>query len=58
MDKNKDLIIKEISNSPLVKKEYKVMLDNIHNTLPAIKQSISNFDKRTEKLSVEIIPIV
>jgi len=42
---NKDLIIKEISNSPLVKKEYKVMLDNIHNTLPAIKQSSSNFYK-------------
>ena len=42
---HKDLIIKEISNSPLVKKEYKVMLDNIHNTLPAIKQSSSNFYK-------------
>ena len=42
---NKDLIIKEISNSPLVKKEYKVMLNNIHNTLPAIKQSSSNFYK-------------
>ena len=42
---NKDLIIKEISNSPLVKKEYKVMLDNIHSTLPAIKQSSSNFYK-------------
>ena len=42
---NKDLIIKEISNSPLVKKEYKVMLDNIHNTLPAIKKSSSNFYK-------------
>jgi len=42
---NKDLIIKEISNSPLVKKEYKAMLDNIHNTLPAIKQSSSNFYK-------------
>ena len=42
---NKDLIIKEISNSPLVKKEYKTMLDNIHNTLPAIKQSSSNFYK-------------
>ena len=42
---NKDLIIKEISNSPLVKKEYKTMLDNIHNTLPAIKKSSSNFYK-------------
>jgi hypothetical protein len=42
---NKDLIIKEISNSPLVKKEYKTMLDNIHATLPAIKQSSSNFYK-------------
>ena len=42
---NKDLIIKKISNSPLVKKEYKTMLNNIHNTLPAIKQSSSNFYK-------------
>ena len=42
---NKDLILKEISNSPLVKKEYKAMLDNIHTTLPAIKQSSSNFYK-------------
>ena len=42
---NKDLIIKEISNSPLVKKEYKAMMDNIHTTLPAIKQSSSNFYK-------------
>ena len=42
---HKDLIIKEISNSPLVKKEYKTMLDNIHNTLPAIKKSSSNFYK-------------
>jgi len=42
---NKDLIIKEISNSPLVKKEYKAMLDNIHATLPAIKKSSSNFYK-------------
>ena len=42
---NKDLIIKEISNAPLVKKEYKAMLDNIHATLPAIKQSSSNFYK-------------
>ena len=40
----KDLVIK-ISNSPLVKKEYKVMLDNINKTLPAIKQSSSNFYK-------------
>ncbi len=42
---NKDLIIKEISQSPLVKKEYKNMLDNIHKTLPAIKQTSSNFYK-------------
>ena len=41
----KDLVIKKISNSPLVKKEYKVMLDNINKTLPAIKQSSSNFYK-------------
>jgi len=42
---SKDLIIKEISNSPLVKKEYKHMLSNIRNTLPAIKQTSSNFYK-------------
>jgi hypothetical protein len=42
---SKDLIIKEISNSPLVKKEYKQMLSNIKNTLPAIKQTSSNFYK-------------
>ena len=42
---SKDLIIKEISNSPLVKKEYKHMLSNIKNTLPAIKQTSSNFYK-------------
>ena len=42
---SKDLIIKEISNSPLVKKEYKNMLSNIKNTLPAIKQTSSNFYK-------------
>ena len=40
-----DLIIKKISQSPLVKKEYKEMLTNINNTLPAIKQSSSNFYK-------------
>ena len=42
---SKDLIIKEISNSPLVKKEYKNMLANIRNTLPAKKQTSSNFYK-------------
>ena len=42
---SKDLIIREISNSPLVKKEYKEMLTNIRNTLPAIKQTSSNFYK-------------
>ena len=42
---SKDLIIKEISNSPLVKKEYKQMLANIRSTLPAIKQTSSNFYK-------------
>ena len=40
-----DLIIKKISQSPLVKKEYKNMLENITNTLPAIKQTSSNFYK-------------
>ena len=39
---NTDLIIKEISNSPLVKQEYKAMLDNNTTTLPALKQSRSN----------------
>ena len=45
MSNSKDLIIKEISNSPLVKKEYKNMLANITNTLPAIKKTSSNFYK-------------
>jgi len=45
MSTNKDLIIKEISNSPMVKKEYKAMLNNITSSLPAIKQSSSNFYK-------------
>jgi len=42
---SKDLILKEISKSPLVKKEYKNMLENIYKTLPAIKQTSSNFYK-------------
>ena len=42
---SKDLVIPKISNSPMVKKEYKVMLENINKTLPAIKQSSSNFYK-------------
>ena len=42
---SKDLIIKEISQSPLVKKEYKNMLANITSTLPAIKKTSSNFYK-------------
>ena len=42
---SKDLVIQKISNSPMVKKEYKVMLENINKTLPAIKQSSSNFYK-------------
>lgn len=42
---SKDLVISKLSNSPLVKKEYKQMLTNINNTLPAIKQSSSNFYK-------------
>jgi len=40
-----DLIIKKISDSPLVKKEYKNMLANITSTLPAIKKTSSNFYK-------------
>ena len=42
---SKDLIIQKLSNSPLVKKEYKQMLTNINASLPAIKQSSSNFYK-------------
>jgi hypothetical protein len=42
---SKDLVIQKLSNSPLVKKEYKKMLSNINATLPAIKQSSSNFYK-------------
>ncbi len=41
----KDLVIQKLSNSPLVKKEYKQMLTNINATLPAIKTSSSNFYK-------------
>jgi len=42
---SKDLVIQKLSNSPLVKKEYKQMLTNINTSLPAIKQSSSNFYK-------------
>ena len=42
---SKDLVIQKLSNSPLVKKEFKQMLTNINATLPAIKQSSSNFYK-------------
>jgi len=42
---SKDLVISKLSNSPLVKKEYKQMLTNINASLPAIKQSSSNFYK-------------
>ena len=42
---SKDLVIQKLSNSPLVKKEYKQMLTNIIASLPAIKQSSSNFYK-------------
>lgn len=42
---SKDLVIQKLSNSPLVKKEYKQMLTNINATLPAIKKSSSNFYK-------------
>ena len=42
---SKDLVISKLSDSPLVKKEYKQMLTNINTTLPAIKQSSSNFYK-------------
>ena len=43
-DKN-DLIIKSMADNPLVKKEYKGMLNNITKNLPAIKRSSSNFYK-------------
>jgi hypothetical protein len=42
---SKDLVISKLSNSPLVKKEYKKMLTNINTSLPAIKKSSSNFYK-------------
>jgi hypothetical protein len=42
---SKDLVISKLSNSPLVKKEYKQMLTNINTSLPAIKKSSSNFYK-------------
>ena len=43
-DRN-DLIIKSMADNPLVKKEYKGMLNNITKNLPAIKKSSSNFYK-------------
>ena len=42
---SKDLVIQKLTNSPLVKKEYKQMLTNINTSLPAIKKSSSNFYK-------------
>ena len=42
---SKDLVIQKLSNSPLVKKEYKQMLVNINSSLPAIKKSSGNFYK-------------
>ena len=45
MSTSKDLVIQKLSNSPLVKKEYKQMLTNIRSTLPAIKKTSSNFYK-------------
>ena len=42
---SKDLVISKLSDSPLVKKEYKQMLTNINTSLPAIKKSSSNFYK-------------
>ena len=45
MSTSKDLVIQKLSNSPLVKKEYKQMLTNINSSLPAIKKSSSNFYK-------------
>ena len=41
MSTSKDLVIQKLSNSPLVKKEYKQMLVNINSSLPAIKKSSS-----------------
>ena len=40
---SKDLVISKLSDSPLVKKEYKQMLTNINTSLPAIKKSSSKF---------------
>ena len=42
---SKDLVMSKLSDSPLVKKEYKQMLTNINTSLPAIKKSSSNFYK-------------
>ena len=42
---SKDLVISKLSDSSLVKKEYKQMLTNINTSLPAIKKSSSNFYK-------------
>ena len=43
-DRN-DLIIKSMADNPLMKQEYKGMLENITTNLPAIKKSSSNFYK-------------
>ena len=42
---SKDLVIQKLTDSPLVKKEYKQMLTNINSSLPAIKKSSGNFYK-------------
>ena len=47
---SKDLIIKEISNSPLVKKEYKEMLANIRSTLPALNKPVLTSTNPTHSL--------
>ena len=41
----KDLTISEISKLPSLTKQYKGMLTHIHNSLPAIKKTSSNFYK-------------
>ena len=49
---SKDLVIQKLSNSPLVKKEYKQMLTNINATLPAIKNQAQTFTNHTHNLWV------
>ena len=42
---SKDLVISKLSDSPLVKKEYKQMLTNINAAYQLLKNQVANFYK-------------